>query len=130
MHERRAPLLPHHLRTHDEIAELARQLRRQLVEPVERERERVGRLVDAEMLELQRAALVRLDEHEPELARLDALAAEHAAQELDRPRLVDSDTGAVVDLDLDHRLRCVPVCSEWSLYASTIRCTSLWRTTS
>ena len=45
--------------------------------------------------------------------------------------LVDLAPASVVDLDRDHqRLRCVPVSSAWRLYASTIRCTSLWRTTS
>ena len=41
---------------------------RQRVAAVDREREHVGRLVDPEVLALQRAHLVRADEREPELA--------------------------------------------------------------
>src|SRR5207244_4419385 len=90
----------------------------------------VGRLVDSEMPRLQRAALLRADEGKPELARADSLALQHEARELDRRRLVDLPARPVDDVDLYHRLRCVPVWSAWRLYASTIRCTSLWRTTS
>src|SRR5438128_9617688 len=82
------------------------------------------------MLALERAALVRSDEREAELARLDSLAREDALRERDGSRLVDLLAGAVVDRDVNHRERCVPVDSAWRLYASTIRCTSLWRTTS
>src|SRR5947207_1974674 len=130
VHQRPAPVVAGHLRADDDVAELARQSFRQVVERVHRERERVRRLVDPEMLELQRSALLRSDEDEAELARLDPLRREHAARELAGALLVDRDARAVVHLDLDHRLRAVPVCSEWRLYASTIRWTSLWRTTS
>src|SRR5579872_2446391 len=130
VNERRAPLRPDDLRADDDVAELARQPVGQLVERIERKRERVGRLVDAEVLALQRLALLRADEREPELARVDAFGSEDAADQLDRAGLVDLHARPVLDLDLDHRRRSVPVSSEWRLYASTIRCTSLCRTTS
>ena len=95
------------------------------VKTVDREGERVGRLVDAEVLPLQGAALVRPDEGEPELSRLDAFTGENGTRELDCGRFVHLLARAVVDVYLDHRLRCVPVCSACALYASTIRCTSL-----
>ena len=128
--ERPLPLFSNDLRAHHDVAELARQPVGQIVERVERERERVGRLVDLEMLELERAALLGADEHEPEVTRLDSFTGEHLAGELDGAGLVDGDARPVLDLDLDHRFRSVPVSSECFLYASTIRCTSLWRTTS
>src|SRR2546423_186043 len=130
VHDRRAPLGADNLWADDDVAELARQALREIVEQVDRERDGVGRLVDPEMLLLQGAALFRPDEHETELARVNALRGEHASRELGCTLLVDLDARAVVDLDLDHRLRAVPVSSEWSLYASTMRCTSLCRTTS
>ena len=68
MDERLPPVRADDVRADDDVAELARQAVRQLVEAVEREGERVGRLVDAEVLALQRAALLRPDEREPELA--------------------------------------------------------------
>ena len=130
MDERPAPLRPDHLRAEDDVAELARHSVGQRGEPVDREGERVGRLVDAEVLLFQRAALLRPDEGEPELAGIDPLARQHRPRELDRCGLVHLPTRAVDDFDFYHRLRCVPVCSAWRLYASTIRCTSLCRTTS
>ena len=45
---------------------------------------------------------------ETELTRVDALRREHAPRELARASLVDLDARAVVDLDLDHRLRGRP----------------------
>ena len=66
--ERALPLFSNDLRAHHDVAELARQPVGQIVERVERERERVRRLVDLEMLELERAALLGADEHEPEVA--------------------------------------------------------------
>src|SRR6188472_602140 len=130
MDERPAPRFSHHVQAHDDVAELPRHALGQLCEAVDREGERVGRLVDAEVLPFQRAALVRRDEREPELGAVDALRGEHAAHELGRGRLVHLPARAVDYLDVDHRLRCVPVCSVWRLYASTMRWTSLWRTTS
>src|SRR5947209_4554962 len=128
--ERFPPLFTHHRRAHDDVAQLARQAVRQFLEPVEREGERVRGLVDAEVLALQRAALLRPDEREPELTRLDTLAREDALRERRRSRLVHRLAAAVVDGDVYHRERCVPVVSVCFLYASTIRWTSLCRTTS
>ena len=48
--ERPAPLLADDLRADDDVAERPRDAVRQLVEAVDREREHVGRLVDAEVL--------------------------------------------------------------------------------
>ena len=84
---------------------------------VDREREHVGRLVDAEVVALQRAHLVGPDERQPELAVVDALRTQHRASVLDRSALVDRDTAPVVDLDGDHGaylLRAVPVSSACS----------------
>src|SRR5579862_7305621 len=100
--ERLLPLVADHVRADDDVAELPRQAVRNLVEPVHREREGIGRLVDAEMLALQRAALLRPDERKPELARLDTLAREDAPSKVHRTRLVDLLAGAVVDVDVDH----------------------------
>ena len=55
---------------------------------------------------------------------------EHRARELDGRVHVRSRAAAIRRLDDDHRRRAVPVSSAWRLYASTIRCTSLCRTTS
>ena len=116
MDERRAPLLPHDLRADDRVAELPRDPVRNRLALVDRERERVGRLVDAEVLALQALDLVRLDEVDAELAVVDAFGREHLPGERDRPLLVDLLPASVVDLDRDHqRLRCVPVSSAWRL---------------
>ena len=103
VHERLPPRVAHDLRADDEIAERARQPVRQLLAPVEREREHVRRLVDPEVLLLQRPALVRGNEREPELALLDPLGGENALCELDRGGLVDLRPAPVLDLDSDHR---------------------------
>src|SRR4029079_7037269 len=97
---------------------------------VDREREHVGCLVDAEVVPLQRAALVRADEGDPDLAAIDTLRGQDAAGMVGRSILVDVEARAVLDLDLDQRVRCVPVASACVRYASTIRWTSLCRTTS
>src|SRR5690348_8922491 len=130
VHQRAAPLLAHDVGADDDVPELARHAVGQRAEPVDRKGERVRCLIDAEVPALQRATLVGADEGEPELSGSHALAREDRARKLDGRRLVHLGTRAVVDLDLDHRLRWVPVCSACALYASTIRCTSLWRTTS
>ena len=119
MRQRRPPGVADHLRAEDDVAERARHSLRELVAPVDREREHVGRLVDPEVLALQRADLLRPDEREPELAVLDPLGAQHAAGELDGGPLVHLDTASVVDLDgqhghRDYLLRSVPVSSAWS----------------
>ncbi len=103
MHERRAPRLADDLRAHDDVPELARQPIRQLLARVDRERERVGLLVDAEVLALQVADLLRRDEREPELTVGHSLGLEHTAGELDGTVLVDAGAASVLDLDLDHQ---------------------------
>src|ERR1700761_7659923 len=87
--ERPAPLLAHDVWAQHDVAELARNAFGQLREAVDREGERIRRFVDAEVLALQSAALVRPHECEAELSRSDALAGEHEARELDRCRFVD-----------------------------------------
>ena len=114
VHERRPPRLPDDLRAEDDVAERPRHPRRQLLPPVDREGEDVGRLVDPEVVALQRPHLVGPGEREPELAVLDALAREDAARQLDGGRLVDLGAAPVLDLDDDHArhfLRAVPVSS-------------------
>src|SRR5262249_15610354 len=128
--ERAAPLCTHDLWADDDVAQLARHAVGNFTKPVDGEGERVGRLVDAEVLPLQRSALVRPDEGESQFTCGHPFSGEHRLREPDRRGLVDLSAGTVRDLDLDHRLRCVPVCSACALYASTIRCTSLCRTTS
>src|SRR5687767_13046965 len=86
------------------------------------------------MVALQRAHLPGVDEREPELPCGDSLGREHPAGEGDGAVLVHLCPAPILDLDgehqLRHRLRAVPVSSACCLYASTIRCTSLCRTTS
>src|SRR5512132_4281605 len=117
---------------HD-VAQLPRQPLRNGVAPVERECERVGLLVHAEVVALERADLVRPDELQAELAVLDPLVVQDGADQLRRRAGVELGARTVRDLDLDHRpyfRRAVPVSSACSLYASTIRWTSLCLTTS
>src|SRR5690242_5882864 len=99
MDERPAPLLTHDVWTDDDIAELARHAVRQRAEPVDREGERIGRLVHPEMLALQGAALGRAYEGESELARCHAFTRQHGLRELGRGRLVHLPARAVDDLD-------------------------------
>src|SRR5207302_4046435 len=85
------------------------------------------------VLALEAGDPLRRDEDEPQLAVCNALGGEHPPRQLDRRLLVDLHSRLVRDLDLDHvsqRRRWVPVSSACSLYASTIRWTSLCRTTS
>src|SRR4051812_48669001 len=134
VHERRAPRLAHDLRAEDDVAELARRALRHRVTAVDRKGKRVGLLVDAQMVALERADLLRADELQAELAVVDALFVQHAANQLRRGVCVELGARPVRDLDLHHRRpyfrRCVPVSSACSLYASTMRWTSLCRTTS
>src|SRR5438105_10550797 len=109
MHDRGPPLVPDDLRTHDDVPQLPRQPIREIVERVDRECERVGYLVDPQMLLLQRTTLLRRDEHEAELAGVDSFGGKDATRQLPGALLVDRDARAIVDLDLDHRLRAVPV---------------------
>src|SRR4029453_5320536 len=80
---------------------------------------------------LQGAHLLEADERYPELAVDDSLGCEQLLREHDGPGFVDRRPARVRDLDLDHhRRRAEPVSSACRLYASTIRWTSLCRTTS
>ena len=107
VHERSAPLLADDLWAEDDVAELPRYLGGKRVPPVDREREDVGRLVDPEMLALERAHLLRPDERHAEVSRHDLLRGEHAAAErLDLARL-DADAAAIDDLDLEHGRRSI-----------------------
>src|SRR5581483_8029366 len=130
--QRLAPTLADDLRAEDDVAEHAGRPGGHLAAAVDREREHVGRLVDSEVIALQRPHLLAGDEREAELAVVDSLGPEHAPGQLDRGGLVDLDAAPILDLDRQHaqRLRSVPVSSACCLYASTIRCTSLCRTTS
>src|SRR5262249_36844162 len=70
-------------------------------------------------------------ECDSELALVDPLGDQHAAGEVGARLLLDLDAASVGDLDDEHqRRRLVPVASACIRYASTIRCTSLCRTTS
>src|SRR3954467_12171907 len=85
------------------------------------------------MLALERADLVRADELQPELPVPHPLVGPHGADPLRGRGSVELGARTVRDLDLDHRpylRRAVPVSSACSLYASTIRWTSLCLTTS
>ncbi len=91
VHERRPPGLADDLRAEDRVAELARQPSAQRVAAVDREREHVGRLVDPEVLALQRADLVRPDEvrgraRRPRRPRPRARARELDGRRSRRPR--------------------------------------------
>src|SRR5215208_3228278 len=103
VHERASPLVAGDVRAHDDITELPRQTLRERLATVEREREDVRGLVDAEVLALQRPALRRPDEGDAELTRSDTLLRKHAAGQLDGSALVDLAAAAVLDLDRDHR---------------------------
>src|SRR4029079_17673221 len=129
--ERPAPLLADHLRAEDDVTERSRLPVRQRRRAVDRERQDVRRLVDAEVLPLECTHLGRADERDPELAVRHPFGRAHVAGERDRTFVVHGDAASVRDLDLEHqRCRAEPVSSACRLYASTIRCTSLCRTTS
>src|SRR5688572_15823360 len=130
VHERCAPGVTDDLRAEDDVPELARHAVREGLAAVDRKREHVRGLVDAQVLALQLAhALGRL-EGDAEVAVVHPLVAQHPSAGFENGALVLGDAAAVGDLDPDHRRRCVPVSSAWRLYASTIRWTSTWRTTS
>ena len=84
--ERLAPVLADDLGTDDDVTELARHARRQLLAAVDRKREHVGGLVDPEVLALQRPRLFAVHEREPELAVVDSFLLQHPKRELERPR--------------------------------------------
>src|SRR5215218_982189 len=118
MYERRAPRVADDLRTEHDVAELPRDTFRQLVEPVDRECERIAFLVHAEVLALQLADLVRRHELQAQLSRFDAVRAQDLPDQLLGRVDIELRPGAVPDLDLDHRAyfrRCVPVSSACSL---------------
>src|SRR5439155_19798633 len=115
------------------IAELAGDSHGQALAAVDREREHVGGLIDSEVVALQHPDLLGADEDEAELPLLDALGGQHRAGKRGRSFLVHLDTAAIRYFDRDHAsylLRSVPVSSACSRYASTMRWTSLCRTTS
>src|ERR671919_236406 len=130
VHERAPPGVADHLRTDDDVAELARNALRKLLATVDRKGEHVRLLVHPEVLALQLPHASGPLEADAEIAFADALGRQDAAAELGDGRLVDRRPAPVLELDPNHRRRCVPVCSAWCLYASTIRCTRTWRTTS
>ena len=111
VNERSAPFVADDLRAEHDVSEGPRNAIGQLVSSVEREREDVRRLVDPEVLVLQRSHLVGVDERDPELAVVDAFRREDRPGELFRSELVDRDAAAVRRLDEDHRRRAVPVSS-------------------
>src|SRR6266550_3130767 len=128
--ERRPPVVPHHLRTEHDVAELAGQLFWKRVAPVEREGKNVGRLIDPEVPRFQRPHLVGSRERDAKIPVLNSFGGEDAPAEGGCGALVHRDAASILELDTDHLRRCVPVSSAWRLYASTIRWTSMWRTTS
>src|SRR5437667_3648000 len=102
MHERLPPGLTHDLRADDRVAQLAGQANGKLLAAVDRKREHVRCLVLAEMIVLQLPHLVRADEHQAEVARVDSLLREHLAREVSDGALLDLGSAAVCDLDRDH----------------------------
>jgi hypothetical protein len=102
VHKRLSPVLPDHLRADDHVAELSRDSGGKLLSKVDREGEHVRGLVDAEMLLLQLASLVRGDEHDADLPLRDSLRVENTPHDVGRRLLVDGDAASVRHLDLDH----------------------------
>ena len=64
MHERSAPRVADDLRADHDVSERTRHTLGDLLPPVEREREDIRRLVDAEVITLQRTDLLRAGERE------------------------------------------------------------------
>ena len=128
MHERGAPGLAHDLGAQNDVAQLPRKPRRQDLPAVDRERERVRLLVDAEVVALQGTHLRGTDELKANFPFADPLRGQHSTDELLRGSEVELRARTVGNLDLHHHRyfrRWVPVSSACSLYASTIRWTSL-----
>src|SRR5262245_9525705 len=122
MHERRTPRIAHDLWAEDHVAELPRKAVRRRRASVDRKREGVRLLVDAEVLAFQGADLLGSDERESELPLGDALGAEHLANQIGRSSNVELRSRPIRYLYFDHARyfrRCVPVSSACSLYAST-----------
>src|SRR6476646_6938927 len=118
MNERNSPGVADDLRADYDVAQLPRHSGRDRLAAVDRKGERVGLLVDAEMLALEVANLVAPDEREAELALVDPLLAEHVANQLRSGLEIERRGRTVRHLDLDHRgyfRRNVPVSSACSL---------------
>src|SRR5688572_32144134 len=111
VHQRLAPALPDDLGTEDDVAQRAGLPVRKLVTAVEREREDVRRLVDTEVLALERAHLVARDPRDAELAVGYSFSRDDPDGERLRRGAVDRYAASVVGLDRDHRRRAVPVSS-------------------
>ena len=129
VYERPTPTVADNLRAQDDVSESARDAGGQLVTSVDGKREYVGLLVDTEVLRLERPDLVRSTKAIPSSPSATP-SGENPPGQLRGRVFVDAGSTPVLDLDLDHLRRAVPVSSACRLYASTIRCTSLWRTTS
>src|SRR5262245_31205544 len=86
--ERRPPSFPDDLRADDDVAELSRHALGQILTSVDREGKDVGRLLDPQVLELQRAHFRRGGEGDPEIAVGNALRVEDVAGERLRTRRV------------------------------------------
>src|SRR5437667_8508462 len=85
------------------------------------------------MIALQCADLLGADELEADFPLIHAFRSQHLTDEIRRGSEVELRARTVGNLDLHHHRyfrRCVPVSSACNLYASTILCTSLCRTTS
>src|SRR5215210_5860711 len=111
--ERALPGRADHLGTQHHVAELTGHGGRKLLAAVDREREHIRRLVDSEVVSLQRPDLAGSDERKAEIARVDALGRERAAAQGEGALLVDRHAAPVLELDLDHERRSVPVSSAW-----------------
>src|SRR5438552_7419716 len=107
-------------RAHHHVPQLTRP--RNGSRPVDRKGEHVGRLISPSLLSVQPPHLRLVDEGEREVPVLHLTRAERRLR-----RFAHASIRRPADLDLE---RYRPLRSVYSLYAFTIRCTSLWRTTS
>ena len=130
MDERGPPLLADDLRAENDVAELARHAVGSSLAGVDREGEDVGRLVDPRCSRFSRRISSGAANAIPRSPSSIPSAASARRQSSTAAAVVDGDAAPVLDLDPDHRRRCAPVSSAWRLYASTMRWTSTWRTTS
>src|SRR6185312_11258858 len=111
----------------DDVAELAGHAVGERVTHVERERQHVGRVGLAAVGAVQPPHLGPADDREAHLPLGHPLGLERRRQHGRRGLPVEGDMAAVAHLDGDGHSRALSLCSR---YALTIRCTSLWRTTS